>query len=272
MSTNGNIQVRYDYDVFGKITAVKNGSNQAITDTSSLAFLNPLRYRGYYLDTETGLYYLMSRYYDPVVHRFINSDGYFQSGGNILDANMSAYCGNNPVMFFDLFGERYISSTTVRNEDKNEKFISCRYQSFASLKKYNPAPIGTYSGGDIYFVSSEDRNPTTWNTDVVIRDFRNSEHNVRIINSCLITNPEDMYTILNCLSEYEKQNPSKWERDSDVDDMYTEWDAHNWSFKYIGCFNSAVCKRAQSVDIDNKDANKSFWDHTFGRFLNERFG
>ena len=41
MSSNGNIQVRYDYDVFGKITAVKNGSNQAITDTSSLAFLNP---------------------------------------------------------------------------------------------------------------------------------------------------------------------------------------------------------------------------------------
>ena len=105
MSTNGNIQVRYDYDVFGKITAVKNGSNQAITDTSSLAFLNPLRYRGYYLDTETGLYYLMSCYYAPVTHRFINADGYFQTGGDILDANMSAYCANNPIIRSDPNGE-----------------------------------------------------------------------------------------------------------------------------------------------------------------------
>ena len=43
----------------------------------------------------------MSRYYDPVTHRFINADGYFQSGGDILDTNMSAYCGNNPIMYSD---------------------------------------------------------------------------------------------------------------------------------------------------------------------------
>ena len=49
----------------------------------------------------------MSRYYDPVVHRFINADGYFQAGGGILDANMSAYCGNNPVSRSDSTGERY---------------------------------------------------------------------------------------------------------------------------------------------------------------------
>ena len=49
----------------------------------------------------------MSRYYDPVVHRFINADGYFQSGGDILDTNMSAYCGNNPVFRSDPTGEMY---------------------------------------------------------------------------------------------------------------------------------------------------------------------
>ncbi len=43
----------------------------------------------------------MSRYYDPVTHRFVNADGYFQSGGDILDANMSAYCRNNPVNCYD---------------------------------------------------------------------------------------------------------------------------------------------------------------------------
>ena len=46
----------------------------------------------------------MSRYYDPVTHRFINADGYFQSGGNILDTNMSSYCRNNPIMFSDPSG------------------------------------------------------------------------------------------------------------------------------------------------------------------------
>ncbi|MCQ4021693.1 MULTISPECIES: RHS repeat-associated core domain-containing protein [unclassified Ruminococcus] len=63
--------------------------------------LNPFRYRGYYMDTETGMYYLMSRYYDPVTHMFLNADGYFQTGTGILDANMNAYCGNNPVNCFD---------------------------------------------------------------------------------------------------------------------------------------------------------------------------
>ena len=65
---------------------------------------NPFRYRGYYYDSESGLYYLMSRYYDPVTHRFVNADGFFQSGGDVLDANMSIYCRNNPIMNYDPFG------------------------------------------------------------------------------------------------------------------------------------------------------------------------
>ena len=47
----------------------------------------------------------MSRYYDPVTHRFLNADGYFQSGDNILDTNMNAYCNNNPIMNSDPTGE-----------------------------------------------------------------------------------------------------------------------------------------------------------------------
>ena len=54
----------------------------------------------------------MSRYYDPVTHRFINADGYFQSGGGILDANMHAYCGNNPIMYVDPSGCCYIIQKT----------------------------------------------------------------------------------------------------------------------------------------------------------------
>lgn len=99
----GNDSVNYEYDS-ESVHIGKNGN--AITSAMHIGNLNPFHYRGYYLDSETGLYYLMSRYYDPVTHRFVNADGYFQSGGGILDANMSAYCGNNPINFYDPTGTK----------------------------------------------------------------------------------------------------------------------------------------------------------------------
>ena len=63
-----------------------------------MASVNPLRYRGYYYDTETGFYYLQSRYYDPVTHRFINADSYATTDStDPISCNMFAYCGNNPI-------------------------------------------------------------------------------------------------------------------------------------------------------------------------------
>ena len=66
---------------------------------------NPFRYRGYYYDTDTGLYYLQSRYYNPKWGRFLNADGYVSTGMGLLGHNMYAYCGNNPVMGYDPTGE-----------------------------------------------------------------------------------------------------------------------------------------------------------------------
>ena len=108
VDTNGSVVVRYNYDIFGAITAVKNGSNQTITDTTSLAFLNPLRYRGYVYDDETGLYYLQSRYYDPVTGRFLNADIYVDTdSGSPLSTNMFAYCENNTNSRADYNGNWY---------------------------------------------------------------------------------------------------------------------------------------------------------------------
>ena len=59
--------------------------------------LTPLRYRGYYYDSETALYYLQSCYYDSEVGRFISADGYFSTGQGIIGNNMFTYCGNNPI-------------------------------------------------------------------------------------------------------------------------------------------------------------------------------
>ena len=70
-----------------------------------MSAINPIRYRGYYYDSETGLYYLQSRYYDPEICRFLNADGEISGvGGDVLGYNMFAYCMNNPVNMEDLSG------------------------------------------------------------------------------------------------------------------------------------------------------------------------
>ena len=68
---------------------------------STLGVDNPFRYRSYYYDTESGLYYLNSRYYDAKVCRFVNADTYFSTGQGLSENNMFVYCGNNPVNRLD---------------------------------------------------------------------------------------------------------------------------------------------------------------------------
>ena len=88
----------YTYDAWGNVLSV----------SGDIAKLNPIRYRGYYYDTETGLYYLGSRYYDPVVRRFINADAadfVLENPYGLTDKNMFAYCDNDPVDRADDGGE-----------------------------------------------------------------------------------------------------------------------------------------------------------------------
>ncbi len=67
--------------------------------------INSYRYRSYRYDTETGLYYLNSRYYNPEWGRFINADGYGGQVGELLSHNVYAYCLNNPVNNYDPDGD-----------------------------------------------------------------------------------------------------------------------------------------------------------------------
>ena len=106
----GELKAHYEYDAWGNVISITDNNGNAITNPNHIGNLNPFRYRGYYQDTETGLYYLMSRYYDAVTHRFINADGYFQSGTSILEANTFAYCGNNPVSHSDTNGNSWFSN------------------------------------------------------------------------------------------------------------------------------------------------------------------
>ena len=76
--------------------------------------MNPFRYRGYYYDTETGLYYLKTRYYDPEIGRFITiDDTSYLDPETINGLNLYAYCGNNPVMNVDANGAFFLTLFSV---------------------------------------------------------------------------------------------------------------------------------------------------------------
>ena len=99
-SDNGTLVGKYSYTAFGEcIVKVNEGG---------IAEKNPIRYRGYYYDEETGLYYLKSRYYDPVTGRFITIDDIsYIDPETINGLNLYAYCGNNPVMRIDENGNAW---------------------------------------------------------------------------------------------------------------------------------------------------------------------
>ena len=94
----------YNYDSYGNILSIKDSTGKDITDTSNVAIINPFRYRSYYYDTETNLYYLNSRYYSPKMGRFINSVSILINTGSILSLNAYCYCLNNPVNRIDSGG------------------------------------------------------------------------------------------------------------------------------------------------------------------------
>ena len=93
--SGNNLVAEYEYDAWGNCTILRN--------TNNIANTNPLRYRGYYLDTDTNLYYLQSRYYDANIGRFINADDAESLCYGI--ESLFTYCNNNPINCIDYTGE-----------------------------------------------------------------------------------------------------------------------------------------------------------------------
>jgi len=97
VNSSGVRVVEYHYDAWGNLLST--------TGASGIGAENPLRYRGYVYDTETGLYYLQSRYYDPEMGRFINADSVVAGeNGSVFGYNLFAYCFDNPVNMDDVAG------------------------------------------------------------------------------------------------------------------------------------------------------------------------
>lgn len=98
---SGDFVCGYTYDAWGKITNIDG--NQEIAN------INPFRYKSYYYDSETGFYYLQSRYYDPELRRFISMDDVCLMAYKTADSNLYAYCGNDPINLYDPEGTEHIN-------------------------------------------------------------------------------------------------------------------------------------------------------------------
>lgn len=101
--SNNNVVCKYVYDVWGNLEHLLDQDGNEINDKTNIAFKNKYRYRSYYYDEESNLYYLKTRYYSPLLKRFISSDSILSN--NYLTYNLFSYCNNNPSSQTDDIGQ-----------------------------------------------------------------------------------------------------------------------------------------------------------------------
>ena len=238
----------YSYDAWGNI----------LSATGSLANINPLRYRGYYFDTETGFYYLQSRYYDPIVKRFLNADSYASTGQGFLGYNMFAYCANNPANELDPSGHKWYEIDISEDATfQPDDYVVYKY----SYGCDDPLPDfdGTSFSyrrnnkkGNVYFytkkVEEGKRPPLPSNfregIDILALDARNqSNPNIKIYDSYLIYDETQIRAVCEIMIRYDSEHPSgesrKWGRT--LYWLEYEWRWHN---------NGALLGMANCYDAD----------------------
>ena len=114
LDENYNVVAKYSYDSWGNmLSIIDDVGNDISNDNSHIANINPFRYRSYYYDKETKLYYLNSRYYNPLWGRFLNTDTLLNANQDILSYNLYLYCSNNPITNTDPYGKGLLSSIAV---------------------------------------------------------------------------------------------------------------------------------------------------------------
>ena len=114
LDNNYSLVAKYEYDSWGNILSITNQNNIDVShDNTHIANINPYRFRSYYYDKETRLYYLNSRYYNPEWCRFISPDNIVDS--NIKNQNLYSYCANDPVNKVDALGNKFSLKKLTKN-------------------------------------------------------------------------------------------------------------------------------------------------------------
>ncbi len=153
----------YEYDAWGNLLGIKDANGNIIPDdinSTNVASINPIRYRGYYYDIEKGMYYLNSRYYWPKLGRFINADSQINTSLGFLGFNQFSYCLNTPVNMVDYGGDKpgdlfdtmdeaardfaeYISETSIKVDREYASYIYTKtVWETKTVTYYNPNLFG----------------------------------------------------------------------------------------------------------------------------------
>ena len=170
----GLILAIYAYTPWGQLLTIDRVTGSSYSDgDSSIGSINPIRYRGYYYDNETRLYYLNSRYYDPYVGRFLNADGYVSTGQGVIGFNMFAYCLDNPVNNVDFNGdlvETAVAIGCVLLGAMAIMLLGCALYHVAEILEnapsYNPPYIPEYSLPEVKIETDSDSKSKTEEKDI----------------------------------------------------------------------------------------------------------
>ena len=241
----------YEYDAWGNI----------VSSSGRLAEINPLRYRGYYYDSETGFYYLQSRYYDPQNRRFINADCYTSTNNsNEIACNMFTYCYNNPITYHDSCGTEPVETIDIYGNGSAYCYVyEYSYSGNMSGILGTSSNVQVSESGKLYIYKgvTQDYFEDTSNKpdgfragiDFMVGDFIESSKNnpnLQVRDSYRCTMKSQMKAITSILLEYAEG--TEWKRTQES--LITEWREHN---RYA--WSSA---RAKHVDFNNAEEGKGF--------------
>ena len=211
---NGDFVVEYYYDAWGRLLSTTG------TAASTLGLNNPLRYRGYVYDTETGLYYLQSRYYNPTWGRFINADAFLSTGHGALGHNMFAYCNNNPVNFIDPDGTfPWLVATIMIG------FILMILSDSNQVPKYEAEAERKYNADTISFLVNE----VGTDANKLNVTFYPNKGLIHIENSYSIQSKYEKLAVINTIMASPYYDPNVY--GNSVEKMLMEWSGHNFVYR-----------------------------------------
>ena len=243
--TKGNLLARYIYDTWGNTLSVTDASGKAITDPLHIANINPIRYRGYYYDAETGLYYLQSRYYDTVTKRFVNSDELLGLNGSEARYNLFAYCGNNPANSIDSTGTYPVN----QDDDPVTRKAASTMQEWnlVRMRAKANASLSKYKGNN----GEESRITST-----------GSDH-IQITNSYMVSSKEDRMVICEYLSY-------SGLIDSSATQLAAEWKGHNDVYNLLTAVSNAYGAMYVSYPGLNGKLELVYSDHFHLDFIEQK--
>ena len=240
---NGSSIGTYVYDAWGKATSI----------SGSVAQANPLRYRGYYFDQETGFYWLGSRYYAPEIGRFVNADTCFGTGKALMGINLFAYSLDNPICFHDSTGRIFERSYDTDNDGEDDVYVYS--YSFVSWGQESKGYVYIFDGATEEAFDNEIQEPEGFNpkTDLMVGDLTKGTDNPNMLAyQAHKVKKGHREAIVSCMKEYTSEQGRGWGRSKAS--VLLEWQCHH---KY-----SWFDKSAQNVDFDfnEKHCDKHYYD------------